>query len=145
MKIQDAKPVRKTTRINETVKVLRTGSGCVGCMAWETFYVEFLRDNLNIQNNVIDASHRYRVKKLLFLGSSCIYPKLAAQPIREESLLTSELEPTNQWYAIAKIAGIKMIQAYQQQFNEQIQAHGVDGLIQFLTQRNQQLANGKQS
>jgi GDP-L-fucose synthase len=87
-----------------------------GILANSTSPVEFLRDNLNIQNNVIDASHRYRVKKLLFLGSSCIYPKLAAQPIREESLLTSELEPTNQWYAIAKIAGIKMMQAYQQQF-----------------------------
>jgi len=87
-----------------------------GILANSTFPVEFLRDNLNIQNNVIDASHRYGVQKLLFLGSSCIYPKFAPQPIREESLLTGELEPTNQWYAIAKIAGIKMMQAYHQQF-----------------------------
>jgi GDP-L-fucose synthase len=87
-----------------------------GILANSTSPVEFLRDNLNIQNNVMDASYRYRVKKILFLGSSCIYPKLAPQPIREESLLTGELEPTNQWYAIAKIAGIKMMQAYHQQF-----------------------------
>ncbi|HSR05609.1 MAG TPA: GDP-L-fucose synthase [Bryobacteraceae bacterium] len=87
-----------------------------GILANSTSPVEFLRDNLNIQNNVIDAAHRHGVKKLLFLGSSCIYPKLAPQPIREESLLTGELEPTNQWYAIAKIAGIKMMQAYHQQF-----------------------------
>jgi len=87
-----------------------------GILANSSKPVQFLRDNLEIQNHVIDASHRYRVKKLLFLGSSCIYPKFAAQPIREESLLTGELEPTNQWYAIAKIAGIKMAQAYRQEY-----------------------------
>jgi GDP-L-fucose synthase len=87
-----------------------------GILANSSKPVQFLRDNLAIQNHVIDASYRYRVKKLLFLGSSCIYPKFAAQPIREESLLAGELEPTNQWYAIAKIAGIKLAQAYRQEY-----------------------------
>jgi GDP-L-fucose synthase len=83
-----------------------------GILANSTFPVDFIRSNLMVQNNVIDASHFSGVKKLLFLGSSCIYPKLAPQPIKEECLLTGELEPTNEWYAIAKIAGIKMCQAY---------------------------------
>jgi GDP-L-fucose synthase len=77
--------------------------------------VEFLRDNLEIQTNVIDASFRHEVSKLAFLGSSCIYPRLAPQPIREDSLLTGPLESTNEWYAIAKIAGIKLCQAYARQ------------------------------
>jgi len=78
--------------------------------------VEFLLENLQIQNNLIAASFEFGVKKLLFLGSSCVYPKLAAQPIREESLLAGPLEPTNEPYAIAKIAGIKLCQAYAQQY-----------------------------
>jgi GDP-L-fucose synthase len=76
----------------------------------------FIRDNLLIQDNVIDAAHRSGVAKFLFLGSSCIYPKLAPQPIKEEYLLTGPLEPTNEWYAIAKIAGLKMCQAYRREF-----------------------------
>ena len=76
----------------------------------------FIRDNLLIQDNVIDAAHRHGVSKLVFLGSSCIYPKLAPQPIKEEYLLTGPLEPTNEWYAIAKIAGIKMCQAYRREY-----------------------------
>jgi GDP-L-fucose synthase len=76
----------------------------------------FLRDNLLIQDNVIDAAYQSGVEKLVFLGSSCIYPKLAPQPIKEESLLTGPLEPTNEWYAIAKIAGIKMCQAYRREY-----------------------------
>jgi GDP-L-fucose synthase len=76
----------------------------------------FLRDNLLIQDNVIDAAYRSGVEKFVFLGSSCIYPKLAPQPIKEECLLTGPLEPTNEWYAIAKIAGIKMCQAYRREF-----------------------------
>src|SRR4051794_39902679 len=87
-----------------------------GIMANSTYPADFLRDNLDIQSNVIDAAYRFGVKKLEFLGSSCIYPKLAPQPIREESILTGELEPTNEWYAVAKIAGIKMAQAYSKQF-----------------------------
>jgi GDP-L-fucose synthase len=86
-----------------------------GILANSTYPADFLRENLAIQNNAIDAASRYGVKKLLFLGSSCIYPKLAPQPIREEYLLTGPLEPTNEWYAIAKIAGIKMAQAYRRQ------------------------------
>jgi GDP-L-fucose synthase len=77
---------------------------------------QFLRDNLQIQTNVIDAAYRHGVRKLLFLGSSCIYPRDAAQPMREEYLLGGALESTNEWYAIAKIAGLKMCQAYRREF-----------------------------
>lgn len=78
--------------------------------------VDFLQGNLVIQNNILAAAHDNDVQRLLFLGSSCIYPKFAAQPIREDSLLTGALEPTNEWYAIAKIAGIKLCQAYRKQY-----------------------------
>jgi GDP-L-fucose synthase len=77
---------------------------------------QFLRDNLQIQTNVIDSAYRHGTRKLLFLGSSCIYPRLAPQPITEDSLLSGALEPTNEWYAIAKIAGLKMCQAYRREF-----------------------------
>ena len=87
-----------------------------GILANSTHPAEFLHDNLSIQSNVIDAASRHGVKKLEFLGSSCIYPKLAPQPIREDSLLSGPLEPTNEWYAVAKIAGIKMAQAYRRQY-----------------------------
>lgn len=87
-----------------------------GILANSTHPAEFLRDNIAIQTNVIDAAWRHGARKLVFLGSSCIYPKFAPQPIREDSLLTGPLEPTNEWYAIAKIAGIKMCQAYRAQY-----------------------------
>lgn len=87
-----------------------------GIHANDTYPADFIRDNLQIQTNVIDAAYRNGTKKLLFLGSSCIYPKFAPQPMKEEHLLTGELEPTNEWYAIAKIAGIKMCQAYRRQY-----------------------------
>lgn len=87
-----------------------------GIVANNDYPADFIRDNLQIQTNVIDASYRSGVKKLLFLGSTCIYPKLAPQPLREEYLLTGELEATNEAYAIAKIAGIKMCQAYNRQY-----------------------------
>ena len=86
-----------------------------GIGANETNPVSFLLDNLKIQNNVMESSHKSGVKRLVFLGSSCAYPKFAEQPIREESLLTGALEPTNEAYAIAKIAGIKLIQAYRKE------------------------------
>ncbi len=86
-----------------------------GIHANDTYPVDFLADNLLIQTHVIQAAQRYGVRKLLFLGSSCIYPKHAPQPMPEDCLLTGELEPTNQWYAIAKIAGIKLCQAYRRQ------------------------------
>lgn len=87
-----------------------------GIMANNIYRAEFLNDNLLIQNNVIDSAYRTDAKKLMFLGSSCIYPKLAPQPLREDSLLTGLLEPTNEPYAIAKIAGIKMCEAYRSQY-----------------------------
>lgn len=90
-----------------------------GIIANNEYPADFIRDNLMIQTNVIDASYRNTVKKLLFLGSTCIYPKLAQQPIKEEYLLTGELEPTNDAYAIAKIAGIKMCQSYNRQYGTQ--------------------------
>jgi GDP-L-fucose synthase len=87
-----------------------------GILANDTYPADFLYDNLMIEANIIRAAHETGVNRLLFLGSSCIYPKLAEQPIREESLLTGALEPTNQWYAVAKIAGIKLVQAYRKQY-----------------------------
>jgi GDP-L-fucose synthase len=87
-----------------------------GIQANNTRPAEFIRDNLLIQDNVIDAAHRAGVAKFVFLGSSCIYPKLAPQPIKEDYLLTGPLEPTNEWYAVAKIAGLKMCQAYRRQY-----------------------------
>lgn len=86
-----------------------------GIQANDTYPVDFLQANLLIQTHVIDAAYRHGATKLLFLGSSCIYPKYAPQPMPEDCLLTGELEPTNQWYAVAKIAGIKLCQAYRRQ------------------------------
>lgn len=86
-----------------------------GILANDSYPADFLYDNLMIEANVIEAAHRSDVEKLMFLGSSCIYPKFAAQPMHEDALLTGELEPTNEWYAIAKIAGIKLAQAYRKQ------------------------------
>ena len=87
-----------------------------GIHANNVYPADFIRDNLQMQTNVIDAAHQFGAEKLLFLGSSCIYPKLAPQPINEDCLLTGPLESTNEWYAIAKIAGIKMCQAYRRQY-----------------------------
>lgn len=99
--------------------VLLAAAKVGGILANATYPAEFLYENLAIETNVIHASHKVGVEKLLFLGSSCIYPKFAAQPIAEDSLLTGALEPTNEWYAIAKIAGLKLAEAYRKQ-------HGVD-------------------
>jgi len=90
-----------------------------GILANDTLPVDFLYENLVVQTNIVEAALRSEVQKLLFLGSSCIYPKFAPQPIPEEALLTGPLEPTNEWYAVAKIAGLKLCQAYRRQ-------HGVD-------------------
>lgn len=89
-----------------------------GILANNSYPYQFLMENLQIQNNLIDAAHRYDIEKFIFLGSSCIYPKLAEQPLKEESLLTASLEPTNQWYAIAKIAGVKSCEAIRNQFGK---------------------------
>jgi GDP-L-fucose synthase len=87
-----------------------------GIHANDTYPAEFISENLAIARNAIDASHRASVRKLLFLGSSCIYPRAARQPMHEDELLTGPLEPTNEWYAVAKIAGIKLCQAYRRQY-----------------------------
>jgi GDP-L-fucose synthase len=89
-----------------------------GILANDTYPADFLSQNLLIESNIIDTAHRVGVEKLLFLGSSCIYPRLAPQPITEEALLTGPLEPTNEWYAIAKIAGIKLCQAFRKQHGD---------------------------
>ena len=89
-----------------------------GILANDRLPAEFLFDNLLIASNIIEAAHRAKVSKLLFLGSSCIYPKFAPQPIVEEALLTGPLEPTNEWYAVAKIAGIKLCQAFRRQYGD---------------------------
>jgi GDP-L-fucose synthase len=89
-----------------------------GILANAHYPADFIYDNLTIESNIIHAAHRMGVKKLLFLGSTCIYPKLAPQPLKEEYLLTGPLEPTNEWYAVAKIAGIKLCQAYRKQHGD---------------------------
>lgn len=110
--------LRDTARVNQFMDhhkpeyVFLAAAKVGGILANDTFPADFLYDNLMIQNNVIHAAFRSGVKKLLFLGSSCIYPKHAPQPLREDSLLSGYLEPTNEAYAIAKIAGIKLCQAY---------------------------------
>jgi GDP-L-fucose synthase len=101
---------------NKVEAVFLAAARVGGILANSTRPVDFLYDNLVIETNVIQGAWRSGVKKLLFLGSSCIYPRLAEQPMREEALLTGALEPTNEWYAIAKIAGIKLCQAYRRQF-----------------------------
>ncbi|MFV5693027.1 GDP-L-fucose synthase family protein [Flavobacterium sp. LT1R49] len=89
-----------------------------GILANNNFPYQFLMENMQIQNNLIDSAHRLGVDKFIFLGSSCIYPKLAPQPLREEYLLTDSLEPTNEWYALAKITGVKACQAIRKQFGK---------------------------
>jgi GDP-L-fucose synthase len=101
---------------NQVDEVYLSAAKVGGIHANDTYPAEFLRDNLAIQTNIIHAAWKNGVRKLLFLGSSCIYPKLAPQPMPEDSLLTGPLELTNEWYAIAKIAGIKMCQAYRKQY-----------------------------
>jgi GDP-L-fucose synthase len=88
-----------------------------GILANSTYPYEFLMDNMLIQNNLISAAHQLDIPKFIFLGSSCIYPKMATQPLKEEYLLTAPLEETNQWYAIAKISGVKLIEALRNQYN----------------------------
>jgi GDP-L-fucose synthase len=97
-------------------EVLLAAAKVGGILANNNLPADFMLNNLQIQNNVLDSSHRHGVRKLLFLGSSCIYPKLAPQPLREEYLLTGPLEPTNEPYALAKIAGIKLAQSFRRQY-----------------------------
>jgi GDP-L-fucose synthase len=113
--LRNSKAVNNFFSTHQPEYVFLAAAKVGGILANNNFPVEFLQDNLMIQNNVIEASFRYDVKKLLFLGSSCIYPKFAPQPIHEKNLLDGYLEPTNEAYAIAKIAGIKLCQAYHKQ------------------------------
>ena len=114
--LTDKTSVKKWYEVNKPDVVIISAAKVGGIFANSNFPVEFLLDNLKIQNNLIEGAWANGVKRLLFLGSSCIYPKLASQPIKEESLLSGSLESTNQWYAIAKIAGIKLCEALNIQF-----------------------------
>ena len=108
--------VERYFHANEPEYVFLAAAKVGGILANKKYTADFIRDNLLIQTNIIDAAYRYGVKKLLFLGSSCIYPKFPNIPITEDQLMTGSLEPSNDSYAIAKIAGIKMCQAYREQY-----------------------------
>jgi GDP-L-fucose synthase len=114
--LRDQAAVNYWFRANRPEFVILAAGTVGGIMANSTRPAEFIYDNLMIHGTVVEAAHTYGVEKLLYLGSSCIYPRLAPQPIPEEALLTGELEPTNEAYAIAKIAGIKLCQSYRRQF-----------------------------
>ena len=114
--LREQEPVRSFFETEQPEYVFLAAAKVGGIMANNIYRAEFLFENLQIQNNVIDSAYRNGVKKLMFLGSSCIYPKLAPQPLHEDSLLTGILESTNEPYAIAKIAGIKMCEAYRSQY-----------------------------
>ncbi len=114
--LKDQKAVRTWMADEKPDAIFLAAAKVGGILANHSFPADFLYDNLMIEANVIEAAHQQGVEKLLFLGSSCIYPKFAPQPIPEDALLTGPLEPTNEWYAIAKIAGIKLAQAYRRQF-----------------------------
>lgn len=114
--LTDQAAVREFFQAERPEAVIMAAARVGGIHANSSRPAMFIRDNLLIQDNVIDASYRSGVGKFVFLGSSCIYPKLSPQPIKEEYLLTGPLEPTNEWYAIAKIAGVKMCQAYRREF-----------------------------
>lgn len=114
--LRDQQAVTKFFELEKPDYVFLAAAKVGGIVANNTYRAEFLYDNLQIQNNIINSSYVNEVKKLMFLGSSCIYPKLAPQPLKEEYLLTGLLEPTNEPYAIAKIAGIKMCDAYRAQY-----------------------------
>jgi GDP-L-fucose synthase len=113
--LKDQAATRAWFAANRPEAVFLAAAKVGGILANDSYPADFLYDNLMIEANVIEAAHRSDVEKLLFLGSSCIYPKFAEQPIVEDALLTGPLEPTNEWYAIAKIAGIKLAQAYRRQ------------------------------
>jgi GDP-L-fucose synthase len=114
--LKDTLAVNQFYREEKPDIVINAAAKVGGIYANEAYPAEFIHDNLVIQNNLIDGAYQAGVKKLIFLGSSCIYPKMAPQPLKEEYLLTGPLETTNEWYAIAKIAGIKMCQAYRKQY-----------------------------
>ena len=117
--LREQAAVREWFAANRPDAVVIAAAKVGGILANDTYPADFLYDNLMIEANLIEAARRAGAEKLLFLGSSCIYPKMAPQPLSEDALLTGPLEPTNEWYAVAKIAGIKLCQAYRRQ-------HGCD-------------------
>lgn len=117
--LRDQRAVLEWMDANRPDAIFFAAAKVGGILANSTYPADFLLENLQIECNIFDAAHRTGVTKMLFLGSSCIYPKFAPQPIAEDSLLTGPLEPTNEWYAIAKIAGIKLAEAFRRQ-------HGCD-------------------
>lgn len=114
--LRDPRQVEEFFKAEKIEYVFLAAAKVGGIVANNQYPADFIRDNLMIQTNVIDSAYRSGVEKLLFLGSTCIYPKLAPQPLKEEYLLTGELEPTNEPYALAKIAGIKMCESYNRQY-----------------------------
>ena len=114
--LRDQRAVEDFIREEQPVAIIDAAAKVGGILANDTYPYEFLMDNMLIQNNLIRSAHENDVPKFIFLGSSCIYPKFASQPLREEYLLTDSLEPTNEWYAIAKISGVKLIEALRKEY-----------------------------
>ena len=114
--LRDQKAVEDFIRTEKPVAIIDAAAKVGGILANDTYPYEFLMDNMLIQNNLIRSAHVNNVPKFIFLGSSCIYPKFAPQPLKEEYLLTDSLEPTNEWYAIAKISGVKLIEALRKEY-----------------------------
>ena len=115
--IRDQRSVFDMLEIEKPEAIIDAAAKVGGILANSTYPYEFLMDNMLIQNNLIKVAHELDIPKFIFLGSSCIYPKMAPQPLKEEYLLTGPLEETNQWYAIAKISGVKLIEALREQYN----------------------------
>jgi GDP-L-fucose synthase len=114
--LRDQKAVEEFIRTEKPIAIIDAAAKVGGILANDTYPYEFLMDNMLIQNNLIRSAHENDVPKFIFLGSSCIYPKFAPQPLKEEYLLTDSLEPTNEWYAIAKISGVKLIEALRKEY-----------------------------
>jgi GDP-L-fucose synthase len=115
--LRDQKAVEEFIQAEKPVAIIDAAAKVGGILANNTYPYEFLMDNMLIQNNLIRSAHKNDILKFIFLGSSCIYPKFAPQPLKEEYLLTDSLEPTNEWYAIAKISGVKLIEALRKQYD----------------------------
>ena len=116
--LRDQKAVEEFIRIEKPVAIIDAAAKVGGILANDLYPYEFLMDNMLIQNNLIRSAHENDVPKLIFLGSSCIYPKFAPQPLKEEYLLTDSLEPTNEWYALAKISGVKACESIRKQYGK---------------------------
>ena len=117
LNLLDQNDVRNFFKKNQVDQIYLAAAKVGGIFANQSYPADFIYENLMIQSNIINAANLADVERVLFLGSSCIYPKMTKQPIKEEYLLNGQLEPTNEWYSIAKIVGIKLIQAYRKQYN----------------------------